>query len=41
MAIIIDDENLVDDKIMSDDGSGSSIGIPSILIGKKDGIALK
>jgi hypothetical protein len=26
---------------MSDDGSGSSIGIPSLLIGKKDGLVLR
>jgi hypothetical protein len=41
LAIIINDEDFEDGDIMSDDGSGSSIGIPSVMIGKNDGIVLK
>ena len=38
LAIIIDDtDERVDTFIMKDDGTGNSIRIPSMLIGKKDG----
>ena len=38
VAIIIDDnEDNIDNVIMSDDGTGGGIRIPSMLIGKNDG----
>ncbi len=38
VAIIIDDnEDVIDNVIMSDDGTGGGIRIPSMLIGKNDG----
>ena len=38
VAIVIDNRNeLVDEILMSDDGTGGGIRIPSMLIGKKDG----
>jgi len=42
LAIVIDThkENITD-VIMSDDGTGMGIGIPSVLIGRKDGETLK
>lgn len=42
LAVIIDDSNYdVRDIIMSDDGTGAGIRIPSMLISKKDGKILK
>jgi len=42
LAVIIDDSNNnVRDIIMSDDGSGAGIRIPSMLISKRDGTILK
>jgi len=42
LAVIIDDSNNnVRDIIMSDDGTGAGIRIPSMLISKKDGQILK
>lgn len=40
MAIVVD-KNEVEHEFMSDDGSGSSVHIPSFLIGKRDGDILK
>lgn len=38
VAIIVDDQSEnVDDIVMSDDGTGAGVRIPSILISKKDG----
>lgn len=38
LAVIIDDSNAdVKDLIMSDDGTGTGIRIPSMMISKKDG----
>lgn len=38
VAIVIDTENeKIDKVVMSDDGTGLGIGIPSVLIGNKDG----
>ena len=42
LAVIIDDENEdVKHVIMSDDGTGTGIRIPAMIIGKKDGQILK
>ena len=43
LAVIIDDNNNVDISkvIMSDDGTGTGIRIPSMLISQKDGKILK
>ena len=42
MAVIIDNQNEdIDGVIMSDDGTGAGIRIPSVLIGSKDGQMLK
>jgi len=42
LAVIIDDSNNdIRDIIMSDDGTGAGIRIPSMLISKKDGEKLK
>lgn len=38
VAVVIDNKNeFVDEILMSDDGTGGGIRIPSMLIGKKDG----
>ena len=38
VAIIIDTKNeKIDNVVMSDDGTGLGIGIPSVLIGNRDG----
>ena len=38
VAIVVDNKNeFVDEILMSDDGTGGGIRIPSMLIGKKDG----
>jgi hypothetical protein len=38
VGIVVDDKaEQIDDKLMSDDGTGNGIRIPSMLIGKKDG----
>jgi hypothetical protein len=43
LAVIIDDTGALDIKqiVMSDDGTGTGIRIPSMLISKKDGQILK
>lgn len=40
MAIVVD-RNEVESTTMKDDGKGSSVKIPSFLIGKRDGDAIK
>lgn len=38
VGIVVDDKNeQIEDVLMSDDGTGGGIRIPSMLIGKKDG----
>jgi len=38
VALIVDDQNEgVNDIVMSDDGTGAGVRIPSLLISKKDG----
>jgi hypothetical protein len=42
LAVIIDDQNTdINNVIMSDDGTGTGILIPAMLISKKDGDKLK
>jgi hypothetical protein len=42
LVVVIDNRNeLVDDVIMGDDGTGTGIRVPSMLIGKNDGDILK
>jgi hypothetical protein len=42
LAVIIDDQNEdIKHVIMSDDGTGTGIRIPAMIIGKKDGQILK
>lgn len=41
VAIVIDNTNEdIENVVMSDDGAGAGISIPSMLISKKDGIVL-
>lgn len=40
MAVVVD-KNEVESTTMRDDGKGSSLKIPSFLIGKRDGDAIK
>jgi len=42
VAIVIDNTNEdIENIVMSDDGAGAGISIPSMLISKKDGLLLK
>ena len=42
MALVIDTENEdIENVLMSDDGTGAGIRIPSVLIGNRDGKVLK
>jgi hypothetical protein len=41
LALIIDKEADVENKILSDDGTGAGIKIPALLIGKEEGTKLK
>jgi hypothetical protein len=40
VAIIIDDEENIENVVMSDDGTGGGIRLPAMLIGKIDGLKL-